>query len=84
MFHRKRELQHEPAGLSAALSLFNSFRVISPTLHRQDDEEEDDESEVMSDHMKDTEVRRDLYIPTADLWLSMTFCWFLLNVGAQQ
>lgn len=56
------------------LSLFNSFRVISPTLHRQDDEEEDDESEVMSDHMKDTEVRRDLYIPTADLWLSMTFC----------
>lgn len=49
--------QQEPSYLCASLSLsFNSFRITCPALHRQDEEEED-EREIMSDHMKDSEVR---------------------------
>lgn len=49
-----RRLQHEPS-YPPCVSLFDPLLVISAAL--QDDEEEEDEGEMMSDHLKDSEVR---------------------------
>lgn len=81
-------MQHEPSDLFVSLSLcpLTLSVLCLPALHLQDDEEED-EREIMLDHMKDPEVRRWLYVTLSHLfWGADDFLLIFIfsNLGAQQ